>query len=158
MQRYVEALSSAMPLLLKWNSSSLMGCLVMSSGSRSGLYAPQDEHPLRRSPEVDDQKLPYWLWNITYTAVFNLTGNPAVVLPHTVLWSTRAYWLVGAGRHATLEQQSSSSNWLFQRPPGTEKTTGTGGNRGVAFRRELHILSVYQLVADLTCNCLRLIL
>jgi amidase len=31
--------------------------------------------------EVDNQKLPYWVWGISYTAVFNLTGNPVVAMP-----------------------------------------------------------------------------
>jgi amidase len=32
--------------------------------------------------EVDNQKLPYWVWGISYTAVFNLTGNPVVAMPY----------------------------------------------------------------------------
>jgi len=34
-----------------------------------------------QSIEVDGHKLPYWKGSISYTTVFNLTGNPVVVLP-----------------------------------------------------------------------------
>ena len=44
-------------------------------------HRPMRNPLLGASLEVDDQKLPYWVWSITYTAVFNLTGNPTVVLP-----------------------------------------------------------------------------
>jgi Asp-tRNA(Asn)/Glu-tRNA(Gln) amidotransferase A subunit family amidase len=30
---------------------------------------------------VDDQTLPYNVWGLTYTPIFNLTGNPVVVIP-----------------------------------------------------------------------------
>jgi len=31
--------------------------------------------------EVDGRKIPYWVAGVSYTSVFNLTGNPVVVLP-----------------------------------------------------------------------------
>lgn len=37
--------------------------------------------PLGEPLEVEGQKLPYWVWGASYTAIANLTGNPAVVLP-----------------------------------------------------------------------------
>jgi amidase len=36
---------------------------------------------LRASVEVDGRKIPYLLVSSMYTALFNLTGNPVVVLP-----------------------------------------------------------------------------
>ena len=48
---------------------------------------PAFEHrrPATKMPgepiEVDGRKLPYWVAAISYTTVFNLTGNPVVVLP-----------------------------------------------------------------------------
>jgi len=100
-----------MPLLLKWNSSSLiMSGYVQSLQVRPLRTASYCTLPL--SPEVDDQKL-YRLWSITYTAVFNLTGNPAVVLP--VARSSGLPSIARAGRHATLEhsREARRSNWLF---------------------------------------------
>lgn len=39
-------------------------------------------HPMLGKPlMVDEKKLPYWLWGISYTAPFSLTGNPVVVVP-----------------------------------------------------------------------------
>jgi amidase len=31
--------------------------------------------------EVDGRRIPYWVACVSYTSVFNLTGNPVVVLP-----------------------------------------------------------------------------
>ena len=42
---------------------------------RSGLSRPA------RPIEVDGHRLPYWMGNISYAIVFNLMGNPVVVLP-----------------------------------------------------------------------------
>lgn len=41
----------------------------------------QTRNPLGKPIEVDGLKIPYWNWGISYTCLFNLTGNPVVVVP-----------------------------------------------------------------------------
>lgn len=43
----------------------------------------QTRSPLRSPLEMDDQKLPYWMWGMGYASIFSLTGNPVVTLPLT---------------------------------------------------------------------------
>lgn len=39
-------------------------------------------NPALVSPlSVDGRELPYWVWGVSFTALFNLTGHPVVVLP-----------------------------------------------------------------------------
>lgn len=83
MQRYVEALEkrNAFITVMEQFISNWDGWLCPVAPGPAFTHR-QMRNPLLGSPlEVDDQKLPYWVWSLTYTAVFNLTGNPAVVLP-----------------------------------------------------------------------------
>jgi amidase len=38
-------------------------------------------NPYFSSLQVDQQEIPYWTWGISHTSLFNLTGNPVVVIP-----------------------------------------------------------------------------
>jgi len=111
--------------------------------------------PLWRSPEVDDQKLPTGCERNLYCCIQD--WKSAVVLPAS--FSLVYHWYTVGGTLEDMQLLSMAnrrSNWLFPASTRVLKTTGTGD---VSFQaRELHILSVYQLVADLTCNYLRLIL
>jgi amidase len=85
----------------------------------------QMRNPLLGGPlEVDDQKLPYWVWSITYTAVFNLTGNPAVVLPLARSQTGLPIGIQVVGRRwrdmelLNLAQKLVEVTGFFQRPPG----------------------------------------
>lgn len=82
-------------------------------------------HPLLGGPlEVDDRKLPYWLWSTTYTAVFNLTGNPAVVLPVARSQSGLPIGVQLVGRRwkdmqlLNIAEKLVEVTGSFQRPPG----------------------------------------
>lgn len=82
-------------------------------------------NPVLTSPlKVDDQELPYWVWGTTYTAVFNLTGNPVVVLP---VGRTKAGLPIGVqvvGRRwsdmelLNIAEQLTEVTGAFQHPPG----------------------------------------
>jgi amidase len=38
-------------------------------------------NPHFSSLKVDQQDIPYWTWGISHTCLFNLSGNPVVVIP-----------------------------------------------------------------------------
>jgi len=91
---------------------------------------PAFKHRRMRSPllgeplEVDDQNLPYWVWSLTYTAVFNLTGNPAVVMPIARARSGLPIGVQLVGRRwrdkqlLDLAQKLAEVTGPFQSPPG----------------------------------------
>lgn len=63
-------------LLLKYD---VLICPVAPGPAFKHQTAP---HPMLGKPlMVDEKKLPYWLWGISYTAPFSLTGNPVVIVP-----------------------------------------------------------------------------
>ncbi len=83
MQRYVEALARRDDFITRMEQflSNWDGWLCPVAPGPAFTHR-QMKNPLLGAPlEVDDQELPYWVWSITYTAVFNLTGSPVVVLP-----------------------------------------------------------------------------
>jgi amidase len=82
MQRYMEALTQRDDLtrmmeqfLSKWDA---WICPVTPGPA---FTHRQTSIPLRGTLEVDEQKLPYWMWGLGHTSIFNLTGNPVVVVP-----------------------------------------------------------------------------
>lgn len=83
MQRYVEALSRRDAFIAEMEQFISNWDVWLCPVAPGPAFTHRKQlHPLLGGPlEVDDQKLPYWLWSTTYTAVFNLTGNPVVVLP-----------------------------------------------------------------------------
>jgi amidase len=83
MRRYMKALTLR---------DSLIGALERFLGDRDAWICPvsatpafKHKRPAARLPgqpiEVDGLKIPYWVAGVSYTSVFNLTGNPVVVLP-----------------------------------------------------------------------------
>lgn len=82
MRKYVEALSrrdiliEAMEeFLSKWDG---WICPVTPGTA----FTHRQTSNIFRSPlEVDQQKIPYWMWGLAYSSIFSLTGNPVVILP-----------------------------------------------------------------------------
>lgn len=126
MRRYVEALEKR---------DALIGAMEQFMSNWDAWLCPvapgpafthrQMRNPLLGSPlEVDDQKLPYWVWSITYTAVFNLSGSPAVVLPLARSQTGLPIGVQVVGRRWTDMQLLSVAEKLvgvtgfFQRPQG----------------------------------------
>ena len=83
MRRYTKALSLR---------DSLIGSLERFLGDWDAWICPvssapafRHRRPAAKMPgqpiEVDGRKIPYWVAGVSYTSVFNLTGNPVVVLP-----------------------------------------------------------------------------
>jgi len=83
MRRYLNALA---------RRDALLGALERFLGEWDAWICPvsatpafEHRRPATKKPgepiEVDGRKLPYWVAAISYTTVFNLTGNPVVVLP-----------------------------------------------------------------------------
>jgi amidase len=126
MQRYVEALSKRNTFI------TVMEQFISNWDAWLCPVAPgpafthrQMRNPLLGGPlEVDDQKLPYWVWSITYTAVFNLTGNPAVVMPLARSQTGLPIGIQVVGRRwrdmelLSLAQKLVEVTGFFQRPPG----------------------------------------
>ena len=83
MRRYFEALTRRDALigtlerfLSDWDAWLCpVSCTPAFTHRTSGLMWPA------QTIEVDGIKIPYWKASISYTTIFNLTGNPVVVLP-----------------------------------------------------------------------------
>lgn len=126
MQRYVEALSRRDALIAEMEQFfSDWDAWLCPVAPGPAFTHRKLLHPLLGGPlEVDDQKLPYWLWSITYTAVFNLTGNPAVVLPVAISQSGLPIGVQLVGRRwkdmhlLSIAEKLVEVTGSFQRPPG----------------------------------------
>jgi amidase len=125
MQRYVEALEkrNAFITVMEQFLSNWDAWLCPVAPGPAFTHRPM-RNPLLGAPlEVDDQKLPYWVWSITYTAVFNLTGNPAVVLPLARSQTGLPIGVQLVGRRwrdmelLSLAQKLVEVTGFFQRPP-----------------------------------------
>jgi amidase len=74
--------------------------------------------------EVDDQRVPYMMGAGAYTSVFNLTGNPVVVLPAAHSREGLPIGVQVVGRHwsdlklLAIAEQLVEVTGPFQRPPG----------------------------------------
>ncbi|MDZ8187342.1 MAG: amidase [Nostoc sp. ChiSLP02] len=80
----------------------------------------QTEEPI----EVDGQKFPYWTTIGAYMTIFNLTGNPAVVLPFTQSQEGLPIGIQIVGRRRSdmklleIAEKLTQATGFFQRPPG----------------------------------------
>jgi amidase len=74
--------------------------------------------------EVDDQRVPYMMGGGAYTSIFNLTGNPVVVLPAAHSREGLPIGVQVVGRHwsdlklLAIAEQVVEVTRPFQRPPG----------------------------------------
>ena len=83
--RYVEALTQREALIgqldaffCEWDA---WLCPVTCGPAFPHVKLNSNLDSLFRKLPVDDQTLPYNVWGLTYTPIFNLTGNPVVVIP-----------------------------------------------------------------------------
>jgi amidase len=126
LRRYLEALTRRDALIEKMERF-LAGwdawlCPVTPTPAfthrRSGIGLPT------RPIEVGGVKLPYWKGSISYTTIFNLTGNPVVVLPmaHSKEGLPLGVQVVGRRWHdvelLAVAEQLAEVTGPFQRPPG----------------------------------------
>ena len=126
MRRYVEALETRDAFIAGMEQfMSDWDAWLCPVAPGPAIMHRQMRNPLLGSPlEVDDQKLPYWVWGITYTAVFNLTGNPVLVLPVARSQSDLPIGIQVVGRRwrdmqlLSIAQKLVEVTGLFQPPPG----------------------------------------
>jgi amidase len=73
---------------------------------------------------VDDQILPYNVWGLTHAPIFNLTGNPVVVIPVGQSQNGLPIGIQVVGKRwqdrglLGIAQQLSDVVGVWQRPPG----------------------------------------
>lgn len=126
MQRYFEALEkrNALITVMEQFISDWDAWLCPVAPGPAFTHRQMRNPLLGRPLEVDDHKLPYWVWSITYTAVFNLTGHPAVVLPIARSQTGLPIGVQLVGRRwrdmqlLTLAEKLVEVTGSFQRPPG----------------------------------------
>ncbi len=126
MRRYMKALTLR---------DSLIGALDRFLADRDAWICPvsatpafKHKRPAARLPgqsiEVDGLKIPYWVAGVSYTSVFNLTGNPVVVLPVARSAEGLPIGVQVVGRRwqdmrlLNLTQKVAEVTGPFQRPPG----------------------------------------
>ena len=126
MRRYMKALTLR---------DSLIGALERFLGDRDAWICPvsatpafKHKRPAARLPgqpiEVDGLKIPYWVAGVSYTSVFNLTGNPVVVLPVARSGEGLPIGVQVVGRRwqdmrlLALAQRVADVTGPFQPPPG----------------------------------------
>ncbi len=74
--------------------------------------------------EIDDERVPYWLATLAYPTIFNVTGNPVVVLPLARSKERLPIGVQVIGRRwhdmelLAIAERLSELTGAFQRPPG----------------------------------------